>query len=170
MRCPQCGYIQIRSEECVRCGKTLTSLKPRRSVVETPSGIEPGKRLLSRPLYIPSCSFLEDKKDPTAAAWLNFFFPGLGYIYIDRNFLGVSLLLIFISCIIGASIGIYALLPVSIGMSLLCTLASYMSVKKHNRALNGHGSRTSSDTQTSSIRHLNTESSLDEEDLEIVDA
>jgi TM2 domain-containing membrane protein YozV len=144
MRCPQCGYVQGRSEECVRCGRTLARFRPRPSINNGTSGNESGKHLLSTPLYIPSCPASQDKKDPKAAAWLNFFFPGVGYMYSGRIFFGISLLLIFLSCALGTMLGIYALMPVSIGMSIVSILDSYRSKIKHNRAVNGQLSRGSS--------------------------
>ncbi|MGB7623008.1 MAG: hypothetical protein WBN92_11720 [Terriglobia bacterium] len=138
MRCPQCGYVQARSEECVRCGRTLTLFRPRPSIINGASGNESGKRLLPTPLYIPSCPASQDKTDPKTVAWLNFFFPGVGYMYAGRIFFGISLLLIFLSCALGTMLGIYALMPVSIGMSIVSILDSYRSKSKHSHAVKGH--------------------------------
>ncbi|MBZ5536148.1 MAG: hypothetical protein LAO31_09350 [Acidobacteriia bacterium] len=92
----------------------------------------------STPLYISSCPDLQKKKDSAAAAWLNFLFPGVGYIYAGRSFFGISLLFIFICCALGTILGIYALLPVSMAMSFISTLESYLSVRKPERAANRH--------------------------------
>ena len=137
MRCSQCGYVQVQNEECVRCGKTLAQSRPRPSIKLERSNPAPGKRALPVLKYIPSSHELEDKKNPRAAAWLNFLLPGAGYIYTGRSFYGISLLLIFVSCALGACLGIYALMPISLGMSMVSTLNSYLSVKKQNQGLDG---------------------------------
>ncbi|MFI5174845.1 MAG: hypothetical protein ACHQKY_08315 [Terriglobia bacterium] len=80
-------------------------------------------------------------------------------MYSGRIFFGISLLLIFLSCALGTMLGIYALMPVSIGMSIVSILDSYRSKIKHNRAVNGQLSRGSSRPDALQAEDLDADSS-----------
>lgn len=160
MRCPQCGYVQVRSEECVRCGISLTQFRPRPSRDVASSGSKPVKPKLPTLTVIPSDSGLQDKKDSPAAAWLNFFFPGIGYIYAGRRFFGISLLVIFIFCALGTILGIYALLPISMAMSFVSTLDSYLDVRKPDRTAYRHFSGRDSRLGAIQVEELDADSPM----------
>jgi len=72
------------------------------------------------------------KKDYATAILLNLFFPGAGYIYAGRVFLGVVVLCIAIG-------PIFVVGPLAFGwagfLSLVGAVDGYLTVKKHNDAI-----------------------------------
>lgn len=72
------------------------------------------------------------RKDYTTAILLNLFFPGAGYIYAGRIFLGVVVLLMALGAAYGALNGSQELSGVVGILSIIGAVDGYLTVKKHN--------------------------------------
>ncbi len=72
--CPNCGKEVLATDKfCLNCGNTLDRTVPAPSV---------GPATASAPPTIRPASEVPGMKNPWLAALLNFFLPGLGYVYV----------------------------------------------------------------------------------------
>lgn len=72
------------------------------------------------------------RKDYATAILLNLLFPGAGYIYAGRTFLGVVVILLWAGAIAGYLNGIEALSGVAGFLAIIGAIDGYLTVRKHN--------------------------------------